>query len=98
MFSKLSQVKLSLDPFAVTIAQNVEQFIRVAVYKCDRPSVENAFECLAKLVLEYPQAKMYAFNSMISILADVVSYMSTSESMAKIYILQVLQSVLSTSS
>jgi len=40
---------------------------------------------------------MYVFTSMLTILAELGSYMNVSDSMAKIYNLQVLQTVLSTS-
>lgn len=97
LYSKLPQVKVSMEPFAVIIAQHIEKFIRVAAFKCDRPSAENACECLAKLVAESQQARAYVFNSMITMLAELGSYMNASDSMAKIYNLQVLQMVLSTS-
>jgi hypothetical protein len=61
LYSKLPQVKASIEPFAVAIATHIEQFITVAAFKCDRPSVENAIECLAKLVAEFSVARQHVF-------------------------------------
>ena len=46
LFSHLPQVKNSMAPFAVQIAQSIEKYLQIAAYKCDRPSAENACECL----------------------------------------------------
>ncbi len=61
LYSKLPQVRASIEPYAVSIATHIEQFITVAAFKCDRPSVENAIECLAKLAAEFGIARQFVF-------------------------------------
>lgn len=62
----------------------------MAAFKCDRPSAENACECLSKLVQVSEEARMYVFKNMITIIAELGSYINTSDSMAKMYNLQIL--------
>lgn len=52
LFSSLPQVKTALLPQAVPVVQAVERYIKIASYKCDRLSAENACECLQKVVQE----------------------------------------------
>ncbi len=54
LFSKLPIVKQSLQPYCLKIASQIEHYIRVASYKCDKPSAENACECLLKLIDHQP--------------------------------------------
>lgn len=61
LYSKLPQVRASIEPFAVSIATHIEMFLTVAAYKCDRPSIENGIECLAKLVSEFALARQQVF-------------------------------------
>lgn len=88
LFSKLPLVKQSLEPFCVSIASAIETYIKVASYKCDKPSAENACECLLKLV-EHEPVQQFVFTQLVSVLAEYGIYMNTTESMAKIYIVQI---------
>ena len=99
LFSDLPAVKQRLELFDLTILQLIVQFIELATYKCERPSGENASECLAALVENSNQARQAIFQG--PILNKVLSfgiYMRGKDSMAKLYIIQVVQKVLSTSS
>lgn len=87
LFSKFPQVKSSLAPCALQIAEQVEKYVKTAVYKCDRLSAENACECLFKLVQESPLARKHLFSNMLQTLSEYGTYMNTTDSMAKIYIL-----------
>lgn len=90
LFSKLPQVKQAIAPFVEKIVQMIQNYIVVATYKCDRPSAENACECLLKVVEDWPKAREYIFNKLIVVVAEYGQYMNKTESMAKIYLLQVL--------
>lgn len=93
LFSKLPQVKQSLQPYLLRMAGAVETYIRVASYKCDKPSAENACECLLKLCDAEP-VQLFVFDSLVSVIAEYGIYMNTTDSMAKIYLVQTLQQVL----
>lgn len=82
--------------YTVQIAQAVNNYIRTAVYKCDRPSAENACETLMKLALDSEDVRRYIYNEMVLVIAEYGIYMNTTESMAKIYLVQILQKVLQT--
>jgi hypothetical protein len=69
----------------------------MATYKCDRPSAENACECMMKLVQDNQQSRQYVFTDMVLVLSEYGIYMNTTDSMAKIYLLQSLQTTLQTS-
>ena len=78
--------------------QSIVQFIELATYKCERPSGENASECLAALAEVSNQARQAIFQD--AVLHKVLSfgiYMPGKDSMAKLYIIQVAQKVLTTS-
>jgi len=65
----------------------ISNYIKVATYKCDRPSAENACECLLKLVEDHQTGRFYVFNNMLLIISEYGNYMNKTESMAKIFLL-----------
>ena len=78
--------------------QSVVQFIELATYKCERPSGENCSECLAALADYSVDVRQAIFQD--AVLHKVLSfgiYMKGHDSMAKLYIIQVAQKVLTTS-
>lgn len=72
----------------------MQNYVVVATYKCDRPSADNACECLLKLATDFAPAKEYVFGKMLLVVAEYGQYMNKTESMAKIYLLKVLQAVM----
>lgn len=94
----MPQVKQSIGPFVIKIIEKVENYIMTAAYKCDRPSAENACECLVKVVEDWPQAREHIVKSgMVRIISEYGTIMIKTDSMAKIFLLQILQNVLQTS-
>jgi len=47
-----------------------------------------------KLVQDSPNARQYAFAQMVLVISEYGIYMNTTDSMAKIYLLQTIQTVL----
>ena len=91
-------MKQRLQPLEMGVLQAVVQFIELATYKCERPSGENASECLAALAEVSNQARQAIFQD--DVLYKVLSfgiYMPGKGSLAKLYIIQAVQRVLTTS-
>ena len=75
----------------MSMLQATMQFIELATYKCERPSGENASECLAALADYSADIRQAIFQD--AVLHKVLSfgiYMKGSDSMAKLYIIQVV--------
>jgi hypothetical protein len=88
LFSKMAQVKQSIGPFVPQIITQVESYIMTAAYKCDKPSAENACECLVKIVQDWPAARQQIHSSgMVRILSEYGTLMIKTDSMAKIFLL-----------
>ena len=81
----------------MSILQAVIQFVELATYKCERPSGENASECLSILADYTKEAKAaVAQEAVIEKVLAFGIYMTGNGSMAKIYIIQTVQKALTT--
>jgi len=64
----------------------IKEYILKATYKCERPSGENASECLSVLV-DSPIAKKIVFENLLFHVVEFGTYMVGKGSLAKVYIL-----------
>ena len=74
-----------------------KNFMELAPHKCERPSAENMSEFIAKLCQLDDTSREWMFNNILSALTEFTNYMNGKDTMAKVYLLQTLQNLLSTS-
>lgn len=98
LFSNMPQVKQNLIDVSGAIVQAVKTYIETASYKSDKPSAENALECLVRLVEVSPPARQFTFETLVHTLTVYGRYMANNEdSLTKLHLIRTLQITLSTS-
>ena len=89
VYSKLAQIKQFVDTQQSKLLQAFMGFIQVATHKKDRPSCENATECLSAVVEFSSGARETIFNSPEEMkkIVQMGIFISGTSSMARIYII-----------
>ena len=85
----MPQVKQVMEQKQNDILQAIMNFIQLATYKCERPSSENASECLSALACssEVSRKAIFLHENFIKSAAFSV-YMPKTAAMAKCYMIQ----------
>ena len=71
--------------------------METACHKCERPSAENLSEFVAKLVQMDKVSREWIFNNMLNTLIEYSNYMIGKDTMAKVFLLRAIQTILTTS-
>jgi len=77
--------------------EGAKNYMELAPHKCERPSTENMSEFVAKLCQLDDTSREWMFANMLPVLTGFTNYMSGKDTMAKVYLLQTLQTILTTS-
>lgn len=85
----MTQVKEAIKTREGDILQAIMNFVKLATYKCERPSSENAAECLSALAIFSESARQAIFGAEnLERVAQFGYYMPPTAVMAKLYIVQ----------
>lgn len=84
----MPQVKEAIGARTNDILQAIMNFVSLATYKCERPSSENAAECLSALATSSEEARQAIFaHEHLTRVAKFGIYMPQHAAMAKLYII-----------
>jgi hypothetical protein len=86
-----------MQPLLNKMLQAVKVHMETAHYKCERPSAENLSEFVAKLVQLDNVSREWIFNNMLPTLVMYSNYMIGKDTMAKVFLLKAIQTILTTS-
>ena len=77
--------------------QAVKGHMEIGFHKCERPSGENLSEFVAKLVQMDNLSREWIFNNALTTVVGYANFMIGKETMAKVYLLRAIQTILTTS-
>lgn len=77
--------------------ESAKNYMEMAPHKCERPSAENMSEFIAKLCQLDDNSRQWMITNTLNVLTEYTNYMNGKDTMAKVYLLQTLQNLLTTS-